>query len=317
MEEREENKIIRTLNHETLGELSVFKNHLNENGQNLYTLLKINNSSYEPYVVAFRLDEKDGRWQHGAYFSKLEDAEDYFKIATELHNSFYEVKEFVKTYNTYEEEVFGNKYSEREKTTIHEVLTEMDSEVPIMYTTDEDTEEELRMTYDLKTNTYKYYLNERLFAQEKYSLEDVISDLEFCEFDLFYYGATKMVEQYKRGEVVAFTVFYDANEQDESMDNDLLKEKIAQKLNALMYDADPYEYNDNELTSNPIGLNGEGNNYDFCLDMLDKQEYTKIDDILTDILEENEEKEIEDRIYDLNNDLKQLKGIEKKMGIKL
>lgn len=308
----QEVKVTRYLNHEILGRLSVFKNSLNAYGKNEYTLLKVHDKNFQPYVVAYCLDEKDGRWQQGTYFDNYLDAENCFRIKTELNNYYDDVLNLLHDYNEYLNTGIGGN---EEKIDTNKLVYENNYEISLMGTTIEESEEDwIQMTYDLKTNTFKYYLNEKLIAQEKYYLDDLRHDLSYGDFDIFYRAILDKVDEYKSGVEVDGVVFFRDDETEEFENNadseELLKERVAQKLNALMYDYNPYEYGDNELSSSPVGLNGEGNNYDMCLDMLDKKDYSKIDTIIADISEDSDSAEFEDRINDLNNDLKTLKGLQ-------
>ncbi len=315
----EKEDVIRYLNHETLGQLNIFKTTLNEEGKNKYTLLKVENKTFEPYVVAFCLDEKDGRWQQGTYFNDYKYAENCFRIKSDLSDSYSEVIDFLQDYNKY---LNATGTPEGEEVDAYRLINEFNYEVNLMGTTEEDNEENfIGMSYDLKTNTLKYYLNDKLIAQESYCLDDLTKDLSYEDFDIFYGATMDKIDEYRKGVEVDRTVFFrdeeTLNEPEPNTDSlEMLKEQVAQKLNTLMYDYDPYGYGDSELTSSNIGINAEGNNYDMCLDMINNKEYSKIDEIIADIVEDSVPKEFEDKINDINNDLKTLKGLQMKNGIK-
>lgn len=46
--------------------------------QGKYTLLKLANADYQPYVVAYEYDENSQTWGQGHYFQKYEEARLFF-----------------------------------------------------------------------------------------------------------------------------------------------------------------------------------------------------------------------------------------------
>lgn len=226
------------LNHETLGQLNIYKTPLDYDGNKNYALLKIENKPSAPFIVADWDDVKEGKLQEYNYyaFNDYKDAENCFKIETELNTNYYRV---VSLMSAYEGMIWRglaaddgqNLYTDD----LDKLINENNYELNLIENIDKRNEEDrIRMSYDLKTNTFKYYLNDKLIAQESYCLDDLEKDLSYEDYNIFYDATLDKVDEYRKGEEVEGTIFFrDEENTNELIPNtdslEMLKEEVEEK----------------------------------------------------------------------------------------